>query len=99
MRVSCSKRRRARTCRSRYCPRSQRAWMRSSRRGTAQRTGPSSPTTPLQAECLLDVGDRAARVERLRLLGGDERAGLHAVDVERAVQVIDLVLEDAGGPA
>src|SRR5688572_13103763 len=32
-------------------------------------------------------------------LGGHERARLHAVDVDDAVQVIDLVLQDAGVPA
>jgi hypothetical protein len=47
----------------------------------------------------LGLGDWFAFVEAGPVVEGGERAGLHTVNVEGAVEVIDFVLEDAGIPA
>ena len=47
----------------------------------------------------LGLGDGFAFVEAGPVVEGGEGAGLHAVNVEGAVEVIYFVLEDAGVPA
>ena len=61
-------------------------------------------STGRQALCVfggvgLGLGDGFAFVEAGVVVEGGEGAGLHAVNVEGAVEVIDFVLEDAGVPA
>jgi hypothetical protein len=45
------------------------------------------------------LGDGFAFLEAGPVVQGGEGAGLHAIDVEGAVEMIDFVLEDAGVPA
>src|SRR6185437_1178381 len=45
------------------------------------------------------LGDRHARGVTCRVAGGRKRSRSHPIDVERPVQVIDLVLEDPRVPA